>query len=283
VKITIVGASGFIGKHLSSALRARGDIVSTASLRDPDFAARACDGADAVVNLAGEGVAQRWTKDVKERIRASRVDAPRALIERLSTLAAPPKAYVSASATGYYGASEDATFTEESPAGDDFLARVCADWEATAHGASAFGARVAIVRTGIALGTDGGALAKMLPIFKLGGGGPLGSGRQWLSWVHVADVTGVYLTAIDGAAGVLNATAPEPVTNAQFTHALGHAVHRPAFVPVPEIALALLFGEGAKALVTGQRVLPARTQSLGYRFRFPDLASALHDLIGKCN
>jgi len=279
VKVTILGASGFVGKHLAAALQARGDTVAAASLRDPAAAAVACAGSDAVVNLAGESVAQRWTQAVKERIRSSRVEAPRALIERLASLDDPPKAYVSASAIGYYGTSDDATFDESSAPGSDFLAGVCVAWEAEALRAQeAFGARVALVRTGLVLGNDGGALAKLLPLFKLGAGGVVASGRQWYSWIHIADLVGVYLAAIDGFAGPLDGTAPNPVRNAEFTRALAAALHRPAFFPVPGFALQLVLGEGALVVAEGQRVLPTRTSSLGYRLRFEAIDAAFADL-----
>jgi uncharacterized protein (TIGR01777 family) len=175
--------------------------------------------------------------------------------------------------------SETATFVEESPPGDDFLARVCAAWEREALRATNLGMRVALVRTGIALGADGGALEKMLPPFRLGMGGVIGSGRQWLSWVHVADLIGIYLLALGGADGPLNACAPNPVTNAAFTKELAAAVKRPAILPVPTLALRAILGEGAKMLLGGQRVLPNRTQQLGYRFEFPELKDALANLL----
>jgi uncharacterized protein (TIGR01777 family) len=281
VKVTILGASGFVGKHLSAALRARGDAVTTASLRDPVAAAAACAGADAVVNLAGETVAQRWTPAVKERIRASRVDAPRALLQELAKQSNPPKAYVSASAIGYYGTSRDATFDEASPAGNDFLAGVCVAWEAEAQRAAELGARVAFVRTGLVLGTDGGALAKLLPAFKLGAGGIVASGRQWYSWIHVADLVGIYLAAIDGLDGALDGTAPNPVRNADFTSSLARALHRPAFFPVPAFAIGLILGDAAVVVTEGQRVLPTRTQQLGYTFRFETIDAALSDLFSE--
>jgi uncharacterized protein (TIGR01777 family) len=182
---------------------------------------------------------------------------------------------VSASAVGYYGASETVTFTESSPPGSDFLAEVCAGWEREASRAGELGMRVARIRTGIVLGPDGGALARLLPIFKAGLGGIIGSGRQWNSWIHIHDVVGIYLLAIDRAEDALNATAPEPVRNVDFTSALASALHRPAFLPVPEFALRLIFGEGASILTTGQRVLPERTMSLGYTFAFPQIGPAL--------
>lgn len=275
MKITVIGASGFIGGHLASALRARGDIVTLASLRDPSAAAGASDGSDVVVNLAGEPVAQRWSPEVKAKIRSSRVEAPRAFIEALGKLANPPKAYISASAIGYYGTSDTATFDESSAPGTDFLAEVCVAWEAEADRAAAFGMRVAKIRTGLVLGVDGGALAKLLPIFKVGGGGPVASGTQWYSWIHIDDQVGIYLHAIDGADGVLDATAPTPVRNVDFTKALAAALHRPAFFPVPAFAMSLLLGEGAVVVTSGQRVLPTRTLASGYAFTYPTIAGAM--------
>jgi uncharacterized protein (TIGR01777 family) len=278
VRVGLIGATGFIGRHLERALRDRGDDVVTASLRDPSAAATTLAGCDAIVNLAGEPIAQRWNERVKAAIAASRIDAPRALIDALAALPQRPSAYISASAVGYYGTSETATFTEESAPGSDFLADVCKGWEREALRAQEFGMRVALVRTGIALG-DGGALAQMLPPFKLGAGGIIGNGKQWMSWVHVDDVVGVYLLALDGTNGALNATAPQPVTNSQFTKALGRAVHRPTILPTPTFALRALLGEGADMLLQGQKVLPARTQAQGYRFRFTDLDAALADIV----
>jgi len=279
VKVTLFGASGFIGRHLAAALSARGDGVAPASLRDIDAAVRACNGADAVVNLAGEEVAQRWTPAVKARILSSRVDAPRALIARLSTLASPPKTYISASAIGYYGSSQDVAFNETSPPGHDFLAQVCVAWEAEAAKAAEAGARVATIRTGLALGIDGGVLARLLPIFRAGAGGKVGDGRQWYSWIHIDDVVGIYLAALDGVSGTLNATAPNPVQNVDFTRALASVLKRPALIPVPEIALRLRFGEAAAFISQGQRVLPERALASGYEFRFPTLDDALHNLL----
>ena len=278
MRVGLIGATGFIGRHLQQALRARGDELVTASLRDPKAAAAQVAACDAVVNLAGEPIAQRWNEQVKAAIASSRIDAPRALIDALAALPQRPSAYISASAIGYYGTSETATFTEESAPGSDFLADVCKGWEREALRAQEFGMRVALVRTGIALG-DGGALAQMLPPFKLGAGGIIGNGKQWMSWVHVDDVAGVYLLALDGASGALNATAPAPVTNAQFTKALGRAVHRPTILPTPTFALRAILGEGADMLLQGQKVLPARTQAQGYRFRFTDLDAALANIV----
>jgi uncharacterized protein len=279
VNVCVLGGSGFIGTHLVAALRARGDDVTIASLRDPREAAQRAAACETIVNLAGEPIAQRWNVFVKQRIMQSRVEAPRLFLEALAQRERSTNAFVSASAIGYYGTSETESFVEESPAGNDFLARVCAGWEHAAAHARDLGMRVAVVRTGVALGAGGGALAKILPPFRMGLGGIAGSGRQWLSWIHLDDLVGIYLKAIDGAEGPLNATAPNPVTNAELTRALGIALHRPTVLPAPTIALRAMLGEGAEILLTGQRVLPKRTQELGYRFRFERLEDALANLL----
>jgi len=275
MKITMLGASGFIGGHLAKALRERGDTVVAADLRDPQAAALACDGSDAVVNLAGEPVAQRWSKDVKAKIESSRTTAIDAFAAALAARPSKPKAFVCASAVGYYGTDLERTFVETSGPGNDFLARVCVDWEASADRAATLGMRVAKIRTGLVLGSDGGALAKLLPLFKAGGGGVVASGKQWYSWIHIADQVGIYLHALDGTSGVLDATAPEPVRNVDFTHALGKALGRPTVVPVPGFAVGLLLGEAADVVTKGQRVLPERTLATGYTFRYPALEGAL--------
>ncbi len=279
MKVLILGASGFIGRRLASALRARGDDVLTGTLREPQAAAAFAGSCDAVVNLAGEPVAQRWNEAIKRRIKESRVDLPRRFIAALAERPTRPATYVSASAIGYYGTSETATFVEDSPPGDDFLARVCAEWEREAQRAADLGIRVACVRTGVVLGTDGGALPKMLAPFRAGLGGVIGSGHQWFSWIAIDDIIGIYLLAIDKAQGPLNACAPNPVTNAEFTKQLAAAVHRPAFLPVPTLVLRAMLGEGADALLQGQRVLPERTTALGYTFAFPRLKEALAALL----
>ena len=257
----------------------RGDLVTPASLRNVDAAARACEDADVVVNLAGAPIAQRWTAAYKDEIRRTRVDLPRALLDRMARLTRIPSAYVSASAVGYYGTSETETFAESSPPGEDFLARVCAGWEQEAIRAAGLGMRVALVRTGIVLGTDGGALVKLLPPFRLGLGGRIGSGKQWMSWIHLDDEIGIYLHAIDGGTGAYNAVAPQPVTNAEFTESLGSVLHRPTLLPVPVVALRALLGEGATIVEDGQRVLPERTLATGYTFRHEQLEPALRSLL----
>ena len=279
MRVTVLGASGFIGRHLSAALRARGDEVIAASLRDPPRAAAASAGSEAVVNLAGAPVAVRWTESAKRAMRESRVGATRAYLDALEQSTDRPRVYIGGSAIGYYGTSATAIFTEASSPGDDFLAQLCVDWEAQTDRAAELGMRVAKVRTGLVLGTGGGVLGKLLPVFRLGLGGVVASGAQWLSWVHVDDEVGIILHALDGAGGILNATAPNPVTNRQFTHALGHAVRRPALFPVPAFATRLILGEGAFMLTEGQRVVPQRTVASGYIFRHPDLAEALQSLL----
>jgi len=279
MKVLLFGASGFVGKHLRPALTLRGHETIGASLRDPDAAATLAASCDAIVNLAGEPIAARWNERVKHLIETSRVEAPRRFLAALGARERRCTVYVSASAVGYYGTSETETFVEESPPGDDFLARVCVGWEREANRASDLGMRVAVVRTGVALGTDGGALPKMLAPFRLGLGGVIGNGRQWLSWIHIEDLVGIYLAALEGAAGPLDACAPNPVTNADFTKELAAALKRPSFLPVPTIALRAILGEGADMLLRGQRVLPRRTQELGYRFEFGDLKDALANLL----
>jgi len=279
MKVTVLGASGFVGRALVAALTARGDDVRAISLRDPARAAETASGSEVIVNLAGAPVAARWTDERKRAIANSRVDLPRAFLSALERVERRPNVYVSASAIGYYGMSRTATFTESSPPGDDFLARVCAAWEAEAMHAGSLGMRVAIVRTGVVLGRDGGALAKLLPLFRSGLGGPLASGEQWTSWIHLDDHIGIFLLAIDSYTGALNATAPAPVTNRDFTRALAAAVHRPALLPAPEFALKLVFGEGASILTEGQRVLPEAALAAGYTFRYPDIAAACAALV----
>jgi uncharacterized protein len=279
MRIGVAGASGFIGRHLTVALQQRGDETVAISLRDVPAAAAAATSCATIVNVSGEPVSQRWTPRAKQRIEESRVDAPRRLIDALARSESRPTAYISASAIGYYGYSDSETFSESSPPGTDFLARVCVGWEREALRASVAGMRVAIVRTGLALGTDGGALPKLLTPFKMGAGGTIGKGTQWVSWVHIDDVVQIYLRAIDGATGIFNATAPNPVTNAQFVHALGHVLHRPTAVHTPKIALRAALGEGAEMLLNGQRVLPERTLAIGYTFTFTTIDAALASLL----
>ncbi|MGB8520306.1 MAG: TIGR01777 family oxidoreductase [Candidatus Tumulicola sp.] len=281
MNVCILGASGFVGRHLESRLQARGDTVTAASLRDPVAAAAVAAECDAIVNLAGEPVAQRWSDASKRAMLYSRTDLPRRFLDALSRVEPrAPKTYVSASAIGYYGPSETETFVEENPPGADFLAQVCDAWERQAASARDLGMRAAMVRTGLALGNDGGALAKILPPFRLGLGGIVGTGRQWYSWIHVDDLSGIYLAVLDGGDGPYNAVAPNPVTNAEFTQALGAVLHRPTSLPAPVFALKLVLGEGASVVTTGQRVLPERiVAERGFAFAYPHLDAALENIL----
>jgi len=281
MKVLLIGASGFIGRRLAATLRASESVsIVTASLRDPTAAAVLAVDCDAIINLAGEPVAQRWTPRVKEAIRSSRTTATRAFFAALESLGQPlPHHYISASAIGYYGTSLDETFDERSPSGTGFLADVCVAWEHEAAHALELGMSLTIIRTGLVLGADGGALARILPIFRLGAGGQIGDGAQWYSWIHIDDVVAIYLHALDGTEGILNATSPNPVRNSTFTQALGKALHRPALIPVPPFALRLAFGEGATVILDGQRVLPTRTLETEYHFRYPTLEEALDDIV----
>lgn len=277
--VGVSGASGFIGRHLCTALRARGDEVVETSMRDPRAAAAAAARCDAFVNLSGETLAQRWNDRVKAEIVRSRVDAPRAFFEALARHESKPRIYVSSSAVGYYGTSETATFTEADPPGSDFLARVCVEWERVAATGKAFGMRVACVRAGLVLSSDGGALAKLLPLFKAGTGGRVGSGKQWYSWIHIDDTIGIYLLALDRIDGAIDATAPHPVRNAEFVETLARELNRPALLPAPPFMLKLALGEAATIVLDGQCVLPARAQAEGYAFRYPQLHGALRAVL----
>ena len=232
----------------------------------------------------GEPVAQRWTAEAKENIRRSREDGTRSLVQGLLALTPDrrPGTLVSQSATGFYGPHGDEQLTEDAPAGDDFLAGVVVAWEGEAMRAASE-LRVAVTRTGVVLSPDGGALAKMLPFFRLGIGGPVAGGRQYVPWIHLDDVVGAMLSCLDNpaAVGPINLTAPSPVTNTELSRTLGRVLKRPAVLPVPAIALKSLYGEMAQIVITGQRVLPARLAQLGYAFRHPDLEAALRDVLGR--
>jgi uncharacterized protein (TIGR01777 family) len=295
MRAVIAGGSGFLGRALIARLtRAGWDVqVLTRRVRPgtpgqvpwtPDGAigpwAAAVDAADLLVNLAGEGIAdRRWSSSRKAELRDSRMLATRSLVVALERAGTRP-VFISGSAIGYYGAHGDDPLTENAAPGTDFLAGLVVDWEREAEPASAF-TRTAILRTGLVLHPDSGALAKMLPPFRLGIGGPIGSGRQYMSWIHLDDWARLveWIAATTRASGVFNATAPTPVTNAEFTRTLGRALHRPAFLPVPSFALRALYGELAESLVTGQRVLPAHAERLGFEFRFRQLGPALDDLL----
>jgi uncharacterized protein (TIGR01777 family) len=296
MNVTVTGASGFLGTRLVQKLTAGGHKVHILG-RKPvqglpfwhwDAAAseppeESLTSADAIIHLAGEPVAQRWTPEVKERIRSSRVDGTRNLVHALSTSSSRPSVLVSASAIGIYGSRGNEILTENSSLGDDFLARVSRHWEFESCLAECLGIRVAQIRIGVVLGRDGGALAKMLRPFRAGIGGPLGSGRQWMSWIHLEDVVDLLIFAMENesARGPLNGTAPNPVPNAEFTKQLAAVLHRPALIPVPGFALKLLFGEMAAVMLGSELVLPEATESTGFRFQHPHLREALESLLSR--
>jgi uncharacterized protein (TIGR01777 family) len=276
--VALTGASGFIGRALTERLRTAGHEVLPLSLRRSE-PVPACD---AVVNLAGEPVVQRWNEAAKRRIRESRAEGTRRLVAEIAARAERPQTLVSASAVGYYGSRGDEILTESSPQGTGFLAEVCAQWEEAANEGRALGMRIVKLRIGMVLG-HGGALARMLPAFCRGAGGRLGRGTQWVSWIHLEDVLRLIEFALEESRvfGALNATAPNPVTNRQFTAALAHALHRPAIFPVPALALKLALGEVASVLLDSQRVIPRAALDRGFRFRYHEVGAALEDLLRK--
>jgi uncharacterized protein (TIGR01777 family) len=277
MRVVVSGASGLIGTHLQEALRARGD--EPIALPRFGTAPWSVEGADAVVNLAGASVAgKRWTPAWKAEIEESRVRSTRAVVEAIARAARKPKVLVNASAVGYYGGRDDELLEESASPGADFLANVVRQWEAEAQRASV---RSVQVRTGIVLSKRGGAMEKMLPPFKAFVGGPIGSGKQWFPWIHIADEVGAILWCIDRElTGPVNLVAPGIVTMKDFAKALGRALHRPAWAPVPAAPLKLLLGEFAGSLLEGQRAVPKKLLDSGFRFRFPDLDPALRDLFG---
>jgi uncharacterized protein (TIGR01777 family) len=306
MRVFVTGGTGLIGTRLVRQLANRGDQVLALTRRpaavkgrfaenvslvegDPTRsgpwmdAVADCDG---VIHLAGENVfAKRWSTEFKELLRSSRVESTRNIVQAITRQPRSPsgqaKVLVNASAIGYYGPHGDEELDETCSPGDDLLARVCVEWEKEARAAEGSGVRVAMIRIGVVFDKEGGALAKMLTPFKLGLGGPVGSGKQLVSWIHHADMTGVLLLALDNAAatGPINATAPQPVTSRDFGKALGRALHRPAFMPTPAFGLRVMLGEVSQLLTTGQRVVPKRAMQLGYGFRFPNLDAALADIL----
>ena len=297
MKIAITGASGFIGRRLMKLLAARGHRLHVLSRHagtnlpagvqlsvwDPLLGPAPEDAlldADAVLHLAGEPVAQRWTAAAKQRIRDSRVVGTSHLVAALADCSPRPATLVCASAIGYYGSRGDEVLTEDSAPGTGFLADVCVGWEREAAKAEALGMRVTRIRTGVVLDPRGGALKPMLAPFRFGLGGPLGGGRQWMSWIHASDLAEMFRFALENPAPpVLNGVAPGSVTNAEFTRALATALHRPAFLPVPKLALRMLFGEMADMLLASQRVAPVAAEAAGFQFQHPQLAEALGDLL----
>lgn len=294
--VAVSGATGLIGARLVQALQVEGYSVKVltrnpASARvklpypgleffPPEKWATAVRGSHAVVNLAGEPIATRWTPQLKSEIKRSRVAVTTRLVHAINSLPEGdrPNVFVSSSAVGYYGSSMSATYNEGSASGSDYLAEVCREWEAAGNEAQT---RVVILRTGLVLAREGGALAKMIPAFAMFAGGPLGSGRQWCSWIHRDDVVGMILASISDAkwSGTYNATAPNPVTMGEFCSALGEVMGRPSFFPVPDFALRTLLGEGAQIVLEGQRVMPAKAQDAGYTFRYGGVREALRSIL----
>jgi hypothetical protein len=304
-RVTVTGATGLIGQRLVGALLERGAEVTVLS-RDPERAsatlgdvealawrlteepapAEALAGRDGVIHLAGEPVAQRWSERARQAIRDSRVTGTRNLLAGLRKAGEPdagrrPSTLISSSAIGYYGAHGEEPLDEDAPAGSGFLARVCSEWETEARRASALGMRVVQLRTGVVLDRRGGALAQMITPFRLGVGGPLAGGRQYVSWIHVDDLVAMMLTALEDErwSGPVNATAPEPVSNRDFSRALGAALKRPSLLPVPGLALRLLYGEMSEVVTSGARVVPAKPLVLGYEFRHPEVQEALRSAL----
>lgn len=304
MRVVVTGGTGFIGSHLVRALQGRGDTVTVLS-RDPDSVPRRLgegvigrgwdpgragdwfgelSGQDAVVHLAGEqAVGVRWTDAAKRRIHDSRVDSTRLVVEAMAATDDRPRVFVCASGVNVYGAHPgDEELDEQAAAGDDFLAHVVIDWEAAARAAEPLGVRVVSTRFGVVFARDGGALEQMVLPFKLFAGGPLGSGRQVVSWVHIDDVVGIVLRCLDDEAiqGPVNVVAPRAVTNAELSRAIGEVLGRPSWLKVPAAALRARFGEGAEPLVTGQRVVPGVMQERGYSWHYPELGPALRQALG---
>lgn len=302
MKVLVTGATGFVGKRVVQQLLSSGDevVVLTRNIAKGALhlgskckyflwadtntlpPAEAFEGVDAIIHLMGEGIAdKRWDEAQKKKIYDSRIISTAKIIETISGLEKRPKVFASASGVGIYGNRGDEDITEESSLADDFLANVCKAWEAEAMKAKSLGLRVAVVRTGVVLGKNGGALKKMLPIFKLGAGGPVGSGRQYMSWIHVDDLASMYLEIIKNPSveGPLNATAPYPATSKDFAKQLGKTLGRPAFAPAPSFALKLVFGEMSQVLLEGQKVLPVKFKEKKYRFKFPTLEMALKESV----
>jgi uncharacterized protein (TIGR01777 family) len=296
MKLVISGATGFIGSALRARLLGKGHTLALLTRREPAQGGtptqtwvhwtpgsgsdweRVVEGADGLINLAGEPIAaKRWTAEQKRKLRASRIETTRSLVHAAAQAKQKPKFMINASAVGYYGARGDELVTEETSAGNDFLGWLCREWEEEALRAEPLGLRVVRLRTGIVLGRGGGALAKMAPPFKFFVGGPLGSGTQWMPWIHLEDEVGLidHLVQSEKATGAVNATAPNPVRMKEFCQALGEVLGRPCWAPVPAFALRLVLGEMAEMLLTGQRAIPAAAERLGYRFRYSEVSSAL--------
>lgn len=303
MRIVITGGSGFIGRRLVARLLEQGDQVLVLTRRleqarrilgespnlkllpydpyQPQAWAAALEGYEGIVNLAGEPLASsRWTETKKKEIRRSRVETTQALVQALASLNQKPQVMISSSAVGYYGSHpEGDPLTETDPPAQDFLARVCQAWEAAARPVEELGIRLAIVRTGIVLGPDGGALGQMLAPFQFFIGGTIGSGKQWLSWIHREDWVSLVCFLLEQGSGVFNATAPNPVQMEEFCRTLGQVLGRPSWLPVPELALELLLGEAAQVVLTGQKVIPQAALQMGFTFQYPQLKEALRQIL----
>ncbi len=301
-RIIVTGATGLIGPEIVRRLAGRGDLV-TAFVRNVEQARKeipqaaafvrwsdemsegewtdAVEVADGIIHLAGSPIGVRWSEGVKRKAYDSRINGTRHIVKALARPGNRGRVLVSASAVGYYGVAPGGKLTESSPAGDDFLARLCVDWEREARRAEEHGTRVAIVRTGIACSPKGGALAKLLTPFRLFVGGPLGSGKQPFPWIHIADEAEIFIWAFDNGdvSGPLNGTAPGVVTNEEFARVLGRVMGRPAWFPVPEFVLRIILGEGSSVVTEGQFALPERVRELGFRFSHPEVEGALRDLL----
>ena len=305
MKIAITGATGLVGSRLVEKLNAENQqiIVLTRNLeraqrifpsltfpnlefvtytpKESGTWQESLSGCDAVINLAGEPIAERWTAQQKQEILESRQLGTRKIVEAIAKSKVKPKVFISSSAIGYYGTSETVVFEETSPSGSDFLAEVCQHWEAEADKVKELGLRLVILRTGIVLASGGGALAKMIGPFQMFAGGPIGTGKQWFSWIHRDDLVNLIVEAVtnDQMSGVYNATAPNPVRMKQFCQILGEVMNRPSWLPVPEFALDFLLGDGAIVVLEGQKVLPKKAQTLGFQFQYPELKPALTEII----
>ena len=296
MKILITGATGLIGKALQKALRAKGHELLLASRKEPKDSSyiqwdietgftepERLEGIDAVIHLAGESIsALRWTDEKKKAIRESRVLGTRNIVDTISDLKQRPRVLIAASAIGFYGDRGDEELTETSKPGKNFLADVCREWEAEARRAEDSGVRTVLLRTGIVLSRDGGALGTMLTPFKLGLGGVIGDGKQWMSWISLPDHIDAILFALENenVRGALNSVSPNPVTNQEFTTVMGEVLYRPTFIPVPEFAVNLMFGEmGEALLLDSTRVIPKRLEDAGFKFKFPDLKKALENAV----
>lgn len=301
MKIILAGGTGLIGRALTKRLlEANHSIVLL--VRNPEAVAapanvtieqwdgktpgawtRHLDDADALINLAGESIAdKRWTERRKAILRSSRIDPTRALVDSIATAKKKPEVLINASAVGFYGAIESGDVDEGRSAGDGYLARLCAEWEGEAMKTSAYGTRVVLVRTGIVLEKNGGALKKMVLPFKLFAGGPIGGGRQWMPWIHVDDEVGIILFALENKSlsGPVNASAPNPVTMGEFSKSLGHVIHRPSWAPVPGFVLKVALGELSGMVLTGQRAVPQKLLAQGYVFKYAELDEALSAIFG---